>query len=164
MSVTSKQIERFKEEQEKLFNDVGSNRNNAYDNKITRREYLKARIALPTKFAEAIITFVTPTRTDFSWIISAAAKTLIEEEKCVPFKIIGLTRDEFMKLCLLEIKYAVELIDKMVEYNFREFIGTDYKHEMLQDGWLITDFTEDGSETKFEKFDREIKRDFKTAL
>lgn len=157
MSVTPKQLARFIEEQERLFSDVQGNRTDYYAGQKTRTAYLKARTDLPKAFFVTVATFITPTRSDMSWINQAAKKTLKAEELLVPAKDTGLSQDEFTKLCILEARYGVEFIDNIVNYNFNELIGTDYKHEMLKEGWMI-------SEERQQVFEDDIKTDFKTAL
>ena len=138
----SKEIEQFKQLQERVFNEVSDNRNDYYEGKITRQEYIAERLQAGKRFFTSVSKIITPSSSDTSWIDISAEETLRQEDKEVLPKITGLTKREMFKLCYLESKHANEFINEIVKRNFSSLVGKDYKSEWLRENWSITDESE----------------------
>ncbi len=135
----SKEIEQFKELQEICFNVVSENRDDYYAGKISREDYIKDRLEAGKQFFIKVSKIITPSSTDISWLDTSAIETLKQEDELVKPKDTGLTKQEQIKLCMLEAKHGNEFIDEIVKRNFNSLLGKDYKSNLLLAGWSVTD-------------------------
>ncbi len=136
---TKRHIKQFIELQEAVFMSVAQNRMDFHEDKITRTAYIKARTDIPKLLFTKLSRILTPTNNDFSWIEHSAIETLRQEDRLFSKRGRKLTLDETTKHCLLEAKHGNDFVDKLVKYNFNQFIGENYKSELLQDGFNVTD-------------------------